>query len=781
MSIRAKLIIGFLACGLAPLCFSAAVTCRSAGKALDQVREQAAADMQAKVTAFLQSQQALKQAQIEDYFSHIRDQILTFAENRMVIGAMREFPRRFDSYLEQARLDEESITKLREDLATYYNGEFATEYESQNSRPVEAGTLLARLDDQSVALQHAYLRANQHPPGAKHLLDAAEVDTDYGRLHAVVHPVVRSYLEKFGYHDVFLVDVESGDIVYSVYKELDYTTSLLDGPYAQSNVGEAFRKARDLPQGEFALVDFAQYLPSYEAPAGFIASPVFDGPRRVGVAIFQMPVDNILSIMKRREGMGDTGETILVGGDNRMRSDSHLEPETHSLFSSFRDPEHGSVDSPAAQKALRGETGVEVLTDYRGQESLVAYGPVDLLGMTWALLAKMDTSEAFATADAMRATAQAAAGEVLWLNVLVTAVATCAVLCVAFYVIRGISRPLAEMLIATRDIAEGDADLTKRVRVTSRDEIGELGEWFNVFIGRVQAIIQQVAGNSRTLAGAAEQLGATSQSLATGAENTTLESATVASSAQEMASNMTAVAAATSSMSANIRSVAASTDQMTSTINEIAKNAEHSAAVADQAARLAESANQKVGGLGEAADAIGKVIEVIQDIAEQTNLLALNATIEAARAGEAGKGFAVVATEVKELAKQTAQATEEIRGRIEGIQASSGEAVEAIHEITSVINNVNEVARTIASAVEEQSITTRDIAQTVATTAQDADSVARGVNESATASKEITRSISGVDAGAKQTADAATETRQAGGSVAELATGLQALVSQFRA
>ena len=149
--------------------------------------------------------------------------------------------------------------------------------------------------------------------------------------------------------------------------------------------------------------------------------------------------------------------------------------------------------------------------------------------------------------------------------------------------------------------------------------------------------------------------------------------------------------------------------------------------------------------LGAAADEIGKVIEVIQDIAEQTNLRALNATIEAARAGEAGKGFAVVATEVKELAKQTASATDDIRRRIEGIQNSTGESVRAIGEISEVIKNVNEVSRTIASAVEEQSITTREIAQNVAQTTTAAEAVSRGVAESASACQEVTRNISQVD------------------------------------
>jgi methyl-accepting chemotaxis protein len=233
-------------------------------------------------------------------------------------------------------------------------------------------------------------------------------------------------------------------------------------------------------------------------------------------------------------------------------------------------------------------------------------------------------------------------------------------------------------------------------------------------------------------------------------------------------------------MSQTIRAVAASVEEMNQTIREIARNAEKSAAVAGQAATLVEVSNEKISTLGNSANEIGRVIEVIQDIAEQTNLLALNATIEAARAGEAGKGFAVVATEVKELAKQTAAATDDIRSRIEAIQASTTDAVESIREISEVINNVNEVSRTIASAVEEQSITTRQISDNVSTTANAAETVARGVSETAVASREITENITKVDSVLLQTAEGADESRNAGIRLSELASEMTEMIGKFR-
>ena len=207
---------------------------------------------------------------------------------------------------------------------------------------------------------------------------------------------MRQFLETFGYYDIFLVDNDSGRIVYSVFKELDFGTSLLNGPWAKTNFGEAFRKARDLedPDG-VVLVDYAQYIPSYSAPASFIASPVYDGKKKIGVLMFQMPLDRINSMMSERAGLGETGETYLVGPDQLMRSDSYLDPKTHSVIASFKHPETGKVATKAAVSALGGVSGTTIIKDYNGNPVVSAYTPVNVLGLTWALMAEIDVAEAF--------------------------------------------------------------------------------------------------------------------------------------------------------------------------------------------------------------------------------------------------------------------------------------------------------------------------------------------------------------------------------------------------
>ena len=211
--------------------------------------------------------------------------------------------------------------------------------------------------------------------------------------------------------------------------------------------------------------------------------------------------------------------------------------------------------------------------------------------------------------------------------------------------------------------------------------------------------------------------------------------------------------------------MATATEQMGASVREIAKNANEAARVGTTAVEMAEGTNETIAKLGQSSTEIGNVIKVITSIAEQTNLLALNATIEAARAGEAGKGFAVVANEVKELANQTAKATEDISQKIEAIQTDTRGAVEAIGQVGTIINQINDIQNTIASAVEEQTATTNEIS--------------RSVSEAARGSSEITENIARVAQAAESTSAGAGDTRKAADAMSGMADELQQLVGQF--
>jgi len=314
----------------------------------------------------------------------------------MIVDAMSEFSRRFRAFRNDNLVDDQQIALYGDQLRTYYEGPYATEYKAQNDgRAPGIDKLFTTLSSDAVALQYQYILQNAHPLGEKHLQDRGNDQSAYSAYHARIHPIIRTFLEEFGYYDIFLVDSDTGDVVYSVFKELDYATSLKTGPYANTNLAKVFEMAnRADNKNDVFLIDYDNYTPSYEAPASFIASPIFDGNRKIGVAVFQMPIDRLNAIMAERSGLGETGETFLVGPDRLMRSDSYLDPENHSVVSSFRHPEKGKVETVAANEALDGKSGSKIVIDYNGNPVLSAYTPVDILGNQWALLAEIDVAEA---------------------------------------------------------------------------------------------------------------------------------------------------------------------------------------------------------------------------------------------------------------------------------------------------------------------------------------------------------------------------------------------------
>lgn len=344
----------------------------------------------------------------------------------------------------------------------------------------------------------------------------------------------------------------------------------------------------------------------------------------------------------------------------------------------------------------------------------------------------------------------------------------------------GITRPLNNMIGMLRDIAEGEGDLTKRITDRSGTETQDLAEWFNQFVDRVHSIIKDVARNSAQVTTASENLVALAGDLTSTSGVMTAKSQAVASSTEEMSANMNTVAAAMEEFAVNIGTVAASSEEMSATITEISVNTSKAKQITGQAVEAASQATRRVGELGAAAQDIGKVTETITAISSQTNLLALNATIEAARAGEAGRGFAVVANEIKELAQQTAKATEEIRDRILGIQQTTGLTVEEIGQISHVINDVDSIVATIAAAVEEQSVTTRDIADNVGQASSGVQEVNQNVAQADAVIKDIARDVAEVSAAAGEVTGTAASMHQSSETLTMLAGNLDGMVSKFK-
>lgn len=415
---------------------------------------------------------------------------------------------------------------------------------------------------------------------------------------------------------------------------------------------------------------------------------------------------------------------------------------------------------------LGGKTGVEDYV-FKGVEKIAGFAPVGING--WSISVTQDSSDFLKASLNIRN---------MTLIVVVSAMIIVGIIIV--FASRSIVRPINMAVEGLKDIAQGEGDLTMRLPVTSKDEVGELATWFNVFIEKLQGIIKDISGGVQTLASSSTELSAISTQMNKGIRTVSEKSSAVASASEEMSSSMNNVAAAMEQSAANTNMLATASEEMSSTINEIARNAEKARDISNQAAKRAATATGNIDQLGVSAKSIGKVIETITDISDQVNLLALNATIEAARAGDAGKGFAVVANEIKELARQTAEATQDIREKVEGIQGTTSVTVKEITEITGVIAEVNEVVTTIAAAVEEQSAATTEIAGNVAQVSTGIQEVNVNVNQSSAAVSEISKDIADVNGSMAEMSNSSSQVDMSASELSKLSEQLKAMVDQFK-
>ncbi|MBP2314636.1 methyl-accepting chemotaxis protein [Azospirillum soli] len=660
-----------------------------------------------------------RQASLSDYLDGVQNDVQVTANNRM----------------------------LREGLLGFVNG---YRLEAANGAP-------------DAVIRRKYIEENNNPADQRAKLDQGGTSL-YDITHLKIHPWLRELAAGRDYDDVILMNPD-GVVLYSVAKREDFATDLANGQWKDTALAEVFAKVRAAPKGgRVVMSDLAAYSPAGGRPTAILASPITlatpSGEEQfLGVLAIAMSDAKLNGIMQSAHGLGDTGETYLVGSDGRLRSNSRLSG-TPTVLST-------KADSDAVAEALAGRSGARETRNHRNADVISAYRSIDVLGIRWAVMAEAELGEVLAPVVELRN--RMALGGLLLLAALSAG---------GLMFARGITRPLWAMTEAMRRLAGGDRAVEIPAR-DRRDEIGAMAAAVQVF---KDALIQtdrlraeederrarqeektrtvealtarfdaEVSGVVRTVADAAVELEATAQSMRAIADQTSGQAATVAASADQTSDGVNAVAAAT--------------EELTASIQEIAARVADSVRITQSAVDEAQRTNTVVEALVHAAAKISAVVGLIENIASQTNLLALNATIEAARAGAAGKGFAVVANEVKSLASQTAKATGEVSSLIGDIQTASDTAVTAVGRIASIIREVDGISAVISAAVEQQGAATAEIAETV--------------QRSAEGARTVTDTIVGVSAAAGKTGTAASEVLTSAQGLARQADALRGEIDRF--
>lgn len=768
MKIKSRLLSAFVLMGVIP---AITVSLLVGSIAYNLGREA----IEQKVSANLQSQRQIKKTEIEHYLHQLQALMISQARSYWMKDAANDFS---SAFRERASSDfNDDFSKLAE----YYKDQFGSEYLKANGRASEFDKIWGQLGQSAKVLQRTYIANNSSPLGSKDKLDGAGDGTWYDEIHQKNHPTLRALLQAFKLYDVFIVEPESGLVVYSTYKELDFATSLDKGPYRTSGLARTYQQAKALKEGEIALVDFSDYEPSYNAAAAFMGTPIFSQARLSGILIFQMPLDQINTLMTyggrwTESGLGASGETYLVGGDGLLKSASRFQLEdpqgfVKALTSSGAAPaltdyfDRGGaatgklpIKTESTRLALEGNSGLLTQTDYRGERVVSAYAPLDIAGVDWVILSEQDVAEAFHAVELLKS-------EVFFWSMMICLMCILAAAVIGWSIARGVATPIEAISEQVQKIST-EQDFTRTIDAAGDYEMQSLGQAINHLIERLRINFQTI------------------QQTAEG----------VRSSAVSLNDSMVEVMAMISDQNDRCHQQASSATEMEQTIQEVAKNAaltsEKTAEASDIAVQTDRQITSSVGGFSalstemdgvtevvESVDRgtkeIGGVLDVIRGIADQTNLLALNAAIEAARAGETGRGFAVVADEVRTLAGRTAEATTEINDMINRLQSSSQSAVQSMASgAANLATNLATIETVQQSVAAEASIISEISGMNI--------QVATAAEEQAAVAVEINRNASKIHESASLTSERVLDLSEMSRELGALSDGLREIVETYR-
>ena len=738
-SIKKRLTFVFLLAGIIPLCLVSLVTWLNNVDSLKHTAKN-------KLTLIGSD----KTHQIEDLFSTMSKQAITLSAQISTIEAMENFTKSFEAYTSEF-VDRPSTDEIKNSLTQFYNSQFSAKYKKINPTrdPIKTDLIFNQMSATGLSLQYNYLSNNREELGSKHLLISAEDGTSWSKHHKKYHPSFKKYLEEFAYYDIFLVS-NSGDIVYSVFKELDFATNLKSGPYAQSNISEAFKKiASSESEDSVTIIDLKRYYPSFEAPAGFIGSPIFKNGQKIGALIFQVPVHKINDIMTSKNhwmetGFEKTGQAFIVGKDKILRTDDRILLESFDKFKKNisnlnQNPDDINymltskttatalhITGDVATASISDTIGFSKQTDVRGNTVLVYHRPIKISGLDWYTVAQKDESEAFKSLNIL-----------IKISAIIFAISICCLSLFAWLFSGKLSQKLYTIVKRIKDSAESTNTASSSVKSTSESVSS--------------ATTEQAASVQETVATLNE---------ISAMVNKSVEYAKLSTEKSEACLNIsTKGKESVSAVESAMNEINSSNEKITVQVNE---------------------SNQQISGIVQIINEIADKTTVINDIVFQTKLLSFNASVEAARAGEHGKGFAVVAEEVGNLAQMSGSAAKEIS---ELIDASIKRVESVVKESESTFGSLIEAGRI---NVEQGIRLTKNCTELLDNIVENASEVSKmmsevtgGAQEQAEGVSNITIAMNEIDETTNSNADSAHKSFRSAEELAQSSLDLKGMVHEL--
>lgn len=458
----------------------------------------------------------IKKYEIESYFSLLRDQVSSLANDRVVIEAAEELKKAFLAYPSEIQLIGSNISVKKEKINDYYN-DFSKLYEKKTGYVKNTENLQEIFEKETPydGLHFAYVIDNPNRIGQKYLLDSAAFPVSYNQIHRKYHIRLFDFLETFKVQDVFFIDPESSIVFYSVQKNLDFGLNVKEAAKVIPGLYQSFVEANNQKENEGAIVgDFTQYMPAMGDTRAFISAPVFDGDKKIAILVFQINIDRINSIMTnqtnwKKEGMGDTGETYLVGSDFRLRSMSRFfyeEPKKYlsemqkiNLSESLIKEMELSNSSIGIQPVLtegskeahNDKTGFSIFKDYRDIPVLSAFAPLNIPNLDWIILSEIDVSEAFLPIN-----------QLFSRSIFSTIIVAISLSLVGIWFGRKLSEAISEPIqkFATLIMqVSNDLDLTKRISIKTDDELSDMAKALNHLFDRFQLACIQTVNSTKKM------------------------------------------------------------------------------------------------------------------------------------------------------------------------------------------------------------------------------------------------------------------------------------------